>query len=74
MVTVEPITIGEHLKRRRLQLHILQIEAAKQLGVHLGSIQNWEQGLFQPAEASIPRIIAWLGYDPRVRSGIGVTL
>ncbi len=28
--------------------------------VDIGSVRNWEQGIFQPAETSMPRIIAWL--------------
>ena len=37
----EPNTIGEHLKRRRLELHLMQSEVAKRLGVHRGTIQDW---------------------------------
>ncbi|MGA2140658.1 MAG: hypothetical protein ABSH14_17540 [Verrucomicrobiia bacterium] len=59
-----PNTIGEHVRRRRLQLHLFQADLAKLFGVDLGSVRNWEQGIFQPADTSMPRIIAWLGYDP----------
>lgn len=45
-----PKIIGEHLKRRRLELHLMQAEVAKRLGVHKGSIQNWERGVGTPAD------------------------
>jgi transcriptional regulator with XRE-family HTH domain len=52
------------VKRKRLQQHLFQADLAKLLGVDIGSVRNWEQGNFQPAETFMPRIIAWLGYDP----------
>jgi transcriptional regulator with XRE-family HTH domain len=59
----EPKTIGEHIKKRRLALHLLQADLAKRLGVHWGSIQNWERGATQPAIRHLPAIIKFLGYD-----------
>lgn len=59
------MTVGEHVKRKRLQQHLFQKDLAKLFGVDLGSVRNWEQGIFQPAETSMPAIVKWLGYDPR---------
>ena len=42
----------------------MQTDLAKLLGVHKGSIQNWERNIYQPAEPIMPRIVMWLGYDP----------
>jgi DNA-binding transcriptional regulator YiaG len=64
---VEPKTLGEHVRRRRLQLHLFQADLAKLFGVDIASVRNWEQGVFEPAKAIEPRIIAWLGYDPKSR-------
>jgi DNA-binding transcriptional regulator YiaG len=63
-LAAEPRTIGEHVKRKRLQKHLFQADLAKVIGVDVGSVRNWEQGVHKPAEASMPRIIAWLGYNP----------
>jgi transcriptional regulator with XRE-family HTH domain len=57
--------IGEHLKRQRLRRHLFQSEVAQQLHVHKMTIQNWERNIRIPADEFMPRIIAWLGYDPR---------
>lgn len=65
VVTDKPTTLGEQVRRRRLELHLHQTAVARQLGVHLGTIRNWEQGVYQPDKNLLPRIMAWLGYDPR---------
>ena len=60
----EPKTIGEHIKKRRLHLHLMQSDLAKLFGVHKCSVQNWERGIHAPVAGLIPRIIGWLGYEP----------
>ena len=52
------------MKRRRLELHLMQTEVARRLGVHKGSIQNWEREVGQPGIRQLPAIIEFLGYDP----------
>jgi len=64
IVPTEPRTIGEHIKKRRLALHLLQADLAKRLGVHSGTNQNWERGAAEPAIRQLPGIIEVLGYDP----------
>jgi len=60
----EPKTIGDHLKRRRLALHLFQSDLAKLFGVDIMSIGNWENNSYDPSGANRKRIIAWFGYDP----------
>ena len=43
---------------------MFQGELAKYLGVDRVSVQNWERNMHSPANAIMPKIIAWLGYDP----------
>lgn len=59
-----PEHIGEHLKKRRLDLGLLQREVAEQLGVSMFTIINWESGETRPLVRYGPRIIDFLGYDP----------
>lgn len=63
-MTAEPKSIGEYLKHRRLELHLLQSQVAETFGVDRISVQNWERGVTEPTIRMIPRIIAFLGYDP----------
>lgn len=57
-------TVGDHLRRRRLELGLEQADAARRSGVHRASIQNWERNVYQPAAAMRPKVITFLGYDP----------
>jgi DNA-binding XRE family transcriptional regulator len=60
-------TIGDHVRKHRIRLHLLQSELAKRLGVHRVSIQNWERNIYQPATEVMPKIIEWLGYKPTAK-------
>ena len=59
-----PRTLGEHLKKRRLILGLRQEDVALQLGVGPESVLHWEKGQTAPPISVIPRIIAFLGYEP----------
>lgn len=56
-------TIGEHIRKRRLDLGLLQIEVAKMIGVTESTVWNWEHGT-EPELRYMPRIIEFLGYVP----------
>lgn len=60
----KPQTIGEHLKKRRIELGLKQMEVASLLGVHRGTIQLWEQGRGEQGVRSFPSIIRFLGFVP----------
>ena len=57
-------TLGDHLGRRRLDLGLFQREVAGTLGVAEQTICNWETNRTSPQLCFIPRILAFLGYDP----------
>ena len=57
-------TIGDHLRRRRLTLKLLQRQAADQLGVQVSSLRNWEVNRTKPGVEYMPAIIRFLGYNP----------
>ncbi len=59
-----PTTIGEHIKKRRLDLGLLQTQAALQLGITSVTLCNWEKNKRAPDISSIPHIITFLGYYP----------
>ncbi|MGD0061209.1 MAG: helix-turn-helix domain-containing protein [Verrucomicrobiia bacterium] len=63
---VEPKTVGEHVRRRRLQLHLFQSDLATVFGVDVVTIGGWEKNSQQPAKRFMPRIVNRLGYDPAV--------
>ncbi|HKL24831.1 MAG TPA: helix-turn-helix transcriptional regulator [Desulfuromonadales bacterium] len=62
-LTQEPVTLGDHLRRRRLELGLYQKDVAIQIGVTASTIWNWEHGLTIDLRY-IPSVIKFLGYNP----------
>jgi transcriptional regulator with XRE-family HTH domain len=60
----EPKTLGEHLKKRMIDLGVSRKGCAKQLGVSPATVTNWRTDTVSPAPQFIPRIIGFLGYNP----------
>jgi transcriptional regulator with XRE-family HTH domain len=60
----EPRTLGEHLRKRRLELGLTQKKAGLRLRANDITVLNWEKGYTEPPITSIPAIIRFLGYDP----------
>lgn len=61
---VNPTSIGEKLRNRRLRLGLLQKDVAKAIGVCEESITLWENNLSKPTVSYYPHIIKFLGYIP----------
>jgi transcriptional regulator with XRE-family HTH domain len=57
-------TVGDHLKKRRLDLGLRQKDVARELGANFKTYENWEQGKYEPELRFFPAIISFLGYDP----------
>lgn len=60
----QPATLGEHLRKRRLELGLFQREVAKLLASDPHSITEWEKDRAKPGIRFWPAIIAFLAYDP----------
>jgi transcriptional regulator with XRE-family HTH domain len=58
-------TVGDHLRKARLDRGLLQEEVAQNLDVSLGTVVNWEQNHTAVATRFMPRVVAFLGFDPR---------
>ena len=57
-------TLGNHIRKRRLDLQLLQSHVAQRLGVTECSIWNWENNATTPLFPYWPAIIEFLGYNP----------
>ena len=53
-------TIGDHLRKRRLDLGLFQEQVAQQIGVDEATIHNWEVTATEPSLRHLPRIIGFL--------------
>ncbi|MBI2963928.1 MAG: transcriptional regulator [Deltaproteobacteria bacterium] len=56
--------MGDHIRKRRLELGLLQREVADRIGSDAATLVNWEKGNTAPALRFMPVIVAFLGYDP----------
>jgi transcriptional regulator with XRE-family HTH domain len=57
-------TLGDHLRKKRLDLKLFQRDVAQRLGVNETTIYNWEKNRSTPSLRFMPRIIKFLGYFP----------
>jgi transcriptional regulator with XRE-family HTH domain len=57
-------TIGDHIKKRRLELGLYQTEVTQISGVTESTVTNWEKNRTNPTLHLLPKISAFLGYDP----------
>ncbi|MEX1138902.1 MAG: helix-turn-helix transcriptional regulator [Bacteroidota bacterium] len=58
------VTIGNHLRARRLELKLLQKDVARLIAVDETTVYNWERGYTKPPLRHMPKILEFLGYDP----------
>ena len=61
-------TLGDHLRKRRLDLKLLQKEVGCKIGASETSVFHWENNHTTPSVAFMPRIIEFLGYVPKLIS------
>ena len=59
-----PKTLGQHIRKRRLDTGLYQADLAQKLGVDNQTIRNWESSRTSPTARHMPQILAFLGYNP----------
>jgi DNA-binding XRE family transcriptional regulator len=60
-LTKKTVTLGDHLRRRRLELGLYQKDVAAQIGVTTSSIWNWENNWSSITLRCLPNVIEFLG-------------
>ncbi len=65
-------TIGDHLRKKRLDLKLLQKDVASIIGVDTNSITNWENNRTTPRLYLLPKIIEFLGFNPLQSNATGL--
>jgi len=65
--------LGDHLRKKRLDLGLLQKEVANKIGADETSVWNWENNRAKPSLSHIPAIIQFLEYTPTLapKEGLG---
>lgn len=59
-----PKTMGEHIRKRRMDLHLTRKGLGEILAVSPYSIKEWEEGNASPRVSLVPQVISFLGYKP----------
>ncbi|TYO98443.1 hypothetical protein EDC39_10642 [Geothermobacter ehrlichii] len=59
----EPLTLGEHLRRKRIELGLKQKDLAARLGGTASTVWSWEHG-WKIGKRYYPKVIDFLGYRP----------
>ena len=57
-------TLGDHIRKHRLDLGLFQKEVAERIGVTTQTITNWELARTEPGIRCLVAIIDFLGYVP----------
>lgn len=56
--------VGLHIRKRRLELKLLQKDVATYIGVTEEAVMYWETGFAEPQIQYAPKVIEFLGYIP----------
>ena len=59
-----PKTVGDYLRKKRLDLGLFRSDVAKQLGRSIDCIRNWENNWRSPTVRCLPSIVHFIGYCP----------
>ena len=63
-LAVEVKTLGDAIRKRRIELGIRQRDAAEQIGCDLASVANWELNRTRPRITHMASVTRFLGGDP----------
>lgn len=58
-----PATVGEHIRKKRLNDGLTQKQVGELIGVNACTILNWEKSKTKPTPRDWPSIAAFVGYE-----------
>lgn len=56
----KPKTIGERVKKKRMDMGLFQKDVARIIGVSTDTVTYWEKGRVKPSKKNLPRIKQFL--------------
>jgi transcriptional regulator with XRE-family HTH domain len=65
-VLEHPQTLGEHFRRKRVDMGLTNVQVAEILGVAYQTVERWEHNRRPITKPNQAKIIAFLGYDPAI--------
>ena len=58
------VTLGDHIRKRRLDLGMHQKDVAVRVNATTSTVTNWEKGRTNPRIYLLPKVFKFLGYNP----------
>jgi len=55
-----PITLGERIKKKRMDMGLFQRDVARIIGVSTDTVTNWEKGRTKPCRGNLRKIQEFL--------------
>ena len=62
-----PRTLGDHLRKARIDRGLTLEQVARMLGVFWLTVHYWEYNRYAPKPQSREKIVEFLGYDPETQ-------
>jgi DNA-binding transcriptional regulator YiaG len=61
-----PKTLGEHLRKKRIDLHLSMTQLIERLGLDVSdsSVEKWEKSKIRPSAEHRRQIVEFIGFDP----------
>src|ERR1019366_5498419 len=69
-IPLQPQTLGEQIRRHRLELHWFQTDVAAKIGISSASVSNWERGITSPSRRMTKRICEFLNHILKLPSTV----
>lgn len=63
-VSEPPKTLGDHLRRVRVDRKLTNVQVAHLLGVSYQTIEKWEHNRVAIGPSSRRKVVTFIGYDP----------
>ena len=63
LVPGDPLTLGQRIAKRRLELRKTRQECAKEMGASVKTLRGWEACQCEPNASHFKRVMAFLGVD-----------
>src|SRR5580704_14810645 len=67
-IPIVPQTLGEKIKKHRLELGLFQRDAAAKIGISSATLSNWERGVITPERRMRKKMQDFLNYTPAMPS------
>jgi transcriptional regulator with XRE-family HTH domain len=71
---VNPKTLGECLRKKRIDMHLSMTQLAERLGLAISdsAVEKWEKNQNRPTDEHRKRLVEFLGFDQATAKMTGV--